>query len=101
MFNLIVPVSLLFELPVIIMFLTRLRIVNPMILVHFRKYAIFLSVVIAALITPPDFISNILVAIPLIVLYEISIGLSKIIYRKQKKMDQEWEEEFATIDTED
>ncbi len=103
MFNLIVPVSLLFELPVIILFLTTIRVLNPMILVKFRKYALFLSVVISALITPPDFISNILVAIPLVILYEISIWLSKWVYRKQKEKDKEWEEEeeFALIKTDD
>ncbi len=101
LFNLIVPVSLLFELPIIILFLTTIRVVNPPILVHLRKYAIFLSIVIAAVITPPDFLSNILVAIPIIILYEISIWLSKIIYRKQLKRDQEREEEFATIYTDE
>lgn len=101
LFNLILPVSLLFELPIIVLLLTTLRIVNPPILKHFRKYAIFLSVVIAAMITPPDFISNVLVAIPIIILYEFSILLSNIVYKKQLARDAQWDEEFATIDTDD
>lgn len=101
LFNLILPVSLLFELPIIILFLTTIRVVNPPLLVKWRKYAIFISVVIGAAITPPDFLSNILVSIPIIILYEISIWLSKMIYRKQQKRDQEREEEFATIHTDD
>ncbi|RXT05187.1 twin-arginine translocase subunit TatC [Ammoniphilus sp. CFH 90114] len=101
MFNLILPVSLLFELPVVILFLTTIRVVNPMILKKFRKYSILIFVTIAALVTPPDFISNILVSIPLIALYEISIWLSGFVYRKQKERDKEWEEEFAIIKTDD
>lgn len=100
LFNLILPISLLFELPVIILFLTSIRIVNPPLLIKFRKYAIFLAVVIAAAITPPDFVSNIVVTIPVLILYEISILLSKRIYRRQQKQQAELEE-FATIDTED
>lgn len=101
LFNLILPVSLIFELPIIILFLTTIRVVNPPLLVKWRKYAIFLSVIIASMITPPDFISHISAAIPIIILYELSIWLSKIVYRKQLKRDQEREEEFATIYTDD
>jgi sec-independent protein translocase protein TatC len=100
MFNLIVPVGLIFELPVIVLFLTAIRIINPLVLVKFRKYAIFLAVVIGALITPPDLISNILVAIPMLILYEFSIILSKIVYRRQLRKQQE-EEEYALIKTDD
>jgi len=101
LFNLVLPVSLLFELPIIIMFLTSIRLINPPLLIKFRKYAILMSVIVAAAITPPDFISNIVVAIPIIVLYEISIVLSKGIYRRQLERQVEWEEEFATIHTDD
>lgn len=104
MFNLVLPVSLLFELPVVILFLTTIRIVNPIILAKWRKYAVLVFVTIAAMVTPPDFISNILVSIPLIALYEISIWLSKFVYRRQQERDKEWEkdeEEFAIIDTDD
>ncbi len=83
LFGIIVPVSLLFELPVIVIFLTRIGILNPLRLSKFRKFAYLLLVIIAALITPPELITEILVAIPLIILYEISVWLSRIVYKKQ------------------
>jgi len=86
--NIIIPISLLFELPVVIMFLTVLRIVNPAQLRKLRRYAYLILVICSTLIAPPDFISNILVVIPLILLYEISVLLSNIIYQKQ--MSKEW-----------
>ena len=105
MFNLVIPIGVLFELPIIIMFLTTIRLVNPVALAKFRKYALLLSVVVASMITPPDFVSHLSAAIPLFCLYEISIWLSRWIYRKQKAKDDAAEngseEEFATIDLDD
>lgn len=82
MFRLVLPTGIVFELPVIVMFLTRIRILTPGLLRKFRRHAYVLLVVVAAMITPPDFVSNILVAIPLILLYEASIWLSNRVYRK-------------------
>jgi sec-independent protein translocase protein TatC len=95
MFNILLPVSLLFELPVVVMFLTRLRILNPKRLHKMRRYAYVILVVIGTIITPPDLISDLLVAIPLIILYEISVLLSGFIYRKQLAKDKAWEEEYG------
>ncbi|MBD2847163.1 twin-arginine translocase subunit TatC [Paenibacillus sp. IB182496] len=95
MFNIIVPISLLFELPIVMMFLTKLRIVNPLRLRKLRRIAYFLMVLVGTLITPPDVISDLLVAAPLILLYEFSIMLSALIYRKQLQADKAWEEEFG------
>ncbi|RXZ81574.1 twin-arginine translocase subunit TatC [Paenibacillaceae bacterium] len=97
MFNIIIPISLLFELPLVIMFLTRLRILNPLRLRKMRRVAYFLMVLTGTLITPPDIVSDLLVAIPLILLYEISVFLSAMIYRKQLAKDAEWEEEFSAL----
>ncbi|WP_034293930.1 MULTISPECIES: twin-arginine translocase subunit TatC [Bacillus] len=83
--NMTLPIALVFELPVIVMFLTSIGLLNPKVLSKFRKYAYFILIIIAAMITPPDFISNILVSIPLILLYEISISLSRIVYKKRQK----------------
>lgn len=96
MFNIIIPISLLFELPLVIMFLTKLRIVTPMRLRKMRRLAYFILIVIGTLITPPDFISDLLVAIPLIILYEISVLMSGLVYRKQQAADEKWEEEYGT-----
>jgi sec-independent protein translocase protein TatC len=96
--QLTVPFGLLFQLPVVIMFLTRLGIVTPMFLSQVRKYAYFVLLVIAALITPPELTSHLMVSIPLFILYEISIWVSRITYRKAQKL--RFEEENAKNETE-
>ncbi|WNS73907.1 twin-arginine translocase subunit TatC [Bacillus sp. DTU_2020_1000418_1_SI_GHA_SEK_038] len=87
------PFGVLFELPVVVMFLTSLGILNPYALAKIRKYAYFVLIVIAIVISPPDFMSDFLVAIPLLFLYEISINLSKIVYKRKLKKEQQWEEQ--------
>lgn len=81
------PFGFLFELPVIIMFLTSVGVLNPYRLQKIRKYAYFVLILIAIFITPPDFLSDILVVIPLIFLYECSVLLSKVVYRRKQKMN--------------
>ena len=84
--NISLPFGVLFELPIVMMFLTSLGIINPYVMAKVRKYAYFVLIVIAVVITPPEFMSDFVVSIPLLLLYEISISLSKIVYkRKQKK----------------
>ncbi|SEN01977.1 sec-independent protein translocase protein TatC [Mesobacillus persicus] len=83
MLHLTLPFGFLFEMPAVIMFLTRLGIVSPEKLVKGRKIAYFLLVAISVFITPPDLISDVLVIIPLFILYEVSISLSKIVYKKR------------------
>ncbi|WP_313800500.1 twin-arginine translocase subunit TatC [Cytobacillus sp.] len=90
--NMTLPFGILFELPVVVMFLTSLGIINPVTLKKVRKYAYFILVIVAALITPPDLVTEILVAIPLFLLYEISISLSGVIYKRKLKKEKEWEE---------
>ncbi|MCB7069639.1 twin-arginine translocase subunit TatC [Caldibacillus sp. 210928-DFI.2.22] len=82
------PFGLLFQLPVIILFLTRLGIITPDFLSRVRKYAYFILLVIAALITPPDILSHMMVTLPLILLYEVSIWISKLVYRKKMKEEE-------------
>jgi sec-independent protein translocase protein TatC len=96
------PFGVLFELPVVIMFLTSLGVVNPYALQKIRKYAYFVLIVISIIISPPDFMSDILVAIPLLFLYEISINLSKIVFKRKQKKELEREErkEFELVDEE-
>ncbi|MFS0783054.1 twin-arginine translocase subunit TatC [Bacillus sp. 1P06AnD] len=86
--NITLPFAILFELPVVVMFLTSIGIINPFILAKIRKYAYFVLFIIAAFITPPDLVSEILVTIPLLLLYEISISLSKFIYKKRMKRQE-------------
>ena len=77
--------GLIFELPVIIFFLTKVGIVTPEILRKYRKFALVIVLIISAIITPPDIASQVIVAIPVIILYEISIFISKAVVKRQKK----------------
>ena len=85
--RLLVALGLVFETPVIITFLARLGIVKPETLSRRRRWAIVVAFILAAIITPTfDPINQSLVAIPLIILYEISIWLAKIAYRKRAEV---------------
>jgi len=75
----------IFELPIIIYFLTKLGLVSPEFLKKYRKYALVLVLILAAIITPPDIISQVIVAIPMIILYEVSIRISRYIIKKQER----------------
>ncbi|MGE7591276.1 twin-arginine translocase subunit TatC [Peribacillus sp. NPDC101480] len=83
MINLILPFGILFEMPLVVMFLTRLGILNPERLAKTRKVSYFFLVVVSIMITPPDFISDMLVIIPLLILYELSVTISRIVYKKK------------------
>lgn len=73
-----------FQLPMAILVLTKIGIVTPAFLKEYRKHSIVVILIVAAIITPsPDMISQVLVAIPLYVLYEISIIVSNRIYKKK------------------
>ena len=66
-------------------FLTKAGILNPKIMIKYRKYALVLVLILAALITPPDIFSQIIVAIPIAILYQVSIFISKIVIKNQTK----------------
>ncbi|RAT99245.1 twin-arginine translocase subunit TatC [Brevibacillus sp. Leaf182] len=99
MFNMVIPFGILFQLPIIVMFLTRLRILNPMRLAKARRYAYFALAVVGITLTPPEIVSDILVIIPLLLLYELSIWLSRVVYRKQLKEQEAWEQEYGSFET--
>lgn len=77
-----VPIGLLFELPIIAMFLSAIGILTSETMKNVRKWAYVILGVLSALMTPPDFVSQLLVLIPMIILYEISI---QIVVRLEKK----------------
>ena len=77
--------GLLFELPVVIYFLSKVGIVTPDLLRTYRKYALIVVLTIGAFLTPPDPISQIIVALPLLLLYEGSIYISAFVNRKRRK----------------
>jgi sec-independent protein translocase protein TatC len=77
--------GVVFELPVVTFFLTRVGLVNPSLMRKYRKHALVMVLILAAVITPPDVISQILVAMPLLLLYELSIGISTMVLKKQAR----------------
>ncbi|WP_372920626.1 twin-arginine translocase subunit TatC [Salegentibacter sp.] len=77
--------GLIFELPIVIYFLTKVGIVTPGFLIKYRKYALVLVLILSAIITPPDIVSQIIVAIPVLVLYEVSIIISKVIHKQEQR----------------
>ena len=74
--------GLVFELPVIIFFLSKLGLVTPELLKKKRKYAILLTFVAAAILTPPDVVTQCMMAGPLIILYEVGIVVSRFAHKK-------------------
>jgi sec-independent protein translocase protein TatC len=90
--NLIIGCGLAFELPVLTYVLTKIGLVTPDFLKAYRKYAIVVILVVAAVITPsPDWSSQMLVFVPLFLLYQLSIVISKRAYKEMiKKDNEEW-----------
>lgn len=86
--QLTLPFGFVFELPILIMFLTRLGLMTPHLLTRIRKYAYFVLFVIAGLITPPDVVSQCIVMVPLALLYEVSLVISRRVFRKMMKRDR-------------
>lgn len=81
----VIACGLIFELPIIIYFLTKIGLVTPEFLKKYRKFALVLVLIVSAIITPPDVASQIVVSIPVLVLYEISIHISRIVLKKEAK----------------
>ena len=83
----VIASGLFFELPIIIYFLTKLGLVTPSFLRQYWKYAVVLILIVAAIVTPPDVVSQLIVAIPMLLIYEASIFISSIVYKNQQKID--------------
>jgi len=82
----VVASGLIFELPILIYILTKLGVVSPVILKKYRKISLVIVLVLSAIITPPDIVSQIIVSVPILILYEVSIFISKAVVRKQEKL---------------
>jgi sec-independent protein translocase protein TatC len=78
--------AVMFQLPVVVYFLTEAGIVTPSLMKTYRRHSFVVILLISAIITPPDVFSQVLISIPLIFLYEISIGLSAMVVRKKRKL---------------
>jgi len=79
----------IFELPIVVFFLTKIGLVTPDFMKKYRKHSIVVIFILAAIITPPDIFSQTLVAIPLLLLYEVSILISKRVVKNRLKEDAE------------
>ncbi|HLT58240.1 MAG TPA: twin-arginine translocase subunit TatC [Limnochordales bacterium] len=79
---LVLPLGLIFQLPIVMVFLTRLGIVDPVVMARNRKYAVFAIFVISAVLTPADVFSQLLMAGPLLVLYEFSLLIARLARRR-------------------
>lgn len=81
----LLPFGLIFEIPLVTLFLTKLGIITPAFLRKKRKYVILIMFVLAAVLSPgPDIIAQLFLALPMVLLYEISIIISALLYRKKR-----------------
>lgn len=83
--RLLLAFGLVFELPVVVFFMTKIGLITPDSMKKFRKFAILGAFVMAAILTPPDVATQIMMALPLVILYEVSIIISKGVSRKKEK----------------
>ncbi|WP_350292287.1 twin-arginine translocase subunit TatC [uncultured Croceitalea sp.] len=85
----VIACGIMFELPIIIYFLTKVGLVTPEILKKYRKIALVIVLILSAVITPPDVASQIVVAIPVLILYQVSIYISKLVLKREAKKEKE------------
>ena len=94
--RLLLAFGLVFEMPIVVLFLTKIGLITPNSMKKFRKFAILCSFILSAILTPPDVATQLMMALPIIILYEISIFLSKTMYReKQGEPDSKEREDGA------
>ena len=94
--KLLLAFGIVFELPVVIYFLTKMGMVTPEFLKKNRKYAILLTFAIAAILTPPDVVTQCMMAGPLIVLFEFGILVSRLAMKKKKEADKDDDDEVTS-----
>ena len=82
---LVLACALVFQLPVVVYFLSKVGFITPSLMRRFRKHSIVVILILAALLTPPDPISQILIALPLFALYQISIYISAFVMKRERR----------------
>jgi len=83
--TLVLTCGLMFQLPIVVFFLSKAGLVTPQLMKSYRRHAIIVILLISAILTPPDVISQVLIAFPLVFLYQISIFISRMVLRKAQK----------------
>lgn len=82
---LVLACGIMFQLPIVVYFLSEAGFVTPAIMKQYRRHAIVVILIISAILTPPEVISQILMSFPMLFLYEISIYISGIVLRNKRK----------------
>ena len=98
--SLCLATGVVFELPIVAFFLTKIGIITPSFMRKYRKHAIVVIFIVAAIITPPDVFSQTLVAIPLLILYEVSILISARVMKQKEKEHSTFMDEGSSAKTE-
>ncbi|MDO1514112.1 twin-arginine translocase subunit TatC [Maribacter confluentis] len=93
----VIACGILFELPIIIFFLTKVGLVTPDIMRKYRKIALVIVLILSAVITPPDVASQIIVAIPVLILYQVSIYISAMVLRKERKKAEKEKKKHTNV----
>lgn len=88
LFNIVFPIAVAFEMPVVVLFLTKLGILSHAKLGKVRKYAYLLLVIIGSMISPPDFVSHLSVSVPLILLFEASVVCSRVYGARRSRIGE-------------
>lgn len=99
--KLLLAFGLVFELPLVTFFLARMGVATAQLMRKMRKYAVLCSFILSAILTPPDVISQLLMAGPLMILYEISVIIAAVFGRKPAPQEDDDEEEDYDDDYED
>ena len=81
--TLVLTSGFLFQLPLIIYFLTKFNLINPKQLKQYRRHAFVIILILASILTPPDIFSQVLIGLPIFLLYELSILISILTIRRQ------------------
>lgn len=97
--GMVLTFGIVFEMPILAALLSQFGILKPKFMIKIRKYAILVIFIVAAIITPPDVVSQIMVGIPMIGLYELSILVCRITYRQKKEKEiREYGEDAVDMD---
>jgi len=81
----VLSAGFIFELPILVYFLTKIGLITPELMRKYRKISLVLVLTLSAIITPPDIASQIIVAIPIMILYEVSIFISKSVTKRSEQ----------------
>ena len=83
--TIILACGIIYQLPLVVYFLSKIGLMTPEFMKKYRKHALVLTLVLSAIITPPDISSQLLVSVPLMLLYEVSISISRFVNKRQTK----------------